>query len=129
MFICLENKRIRVKDGKGTLRTVEWQIQRSVHGPVIMRNQQKAIAMRVVGLDRPDITKQYWQMMRAKNLSEFLAGKADSNLGLANKHPRFNAKRQRLLRTPAASSQCRRSTVAGLMAMFYKMETNLPETT
>ncbi len=67
----IEHKRISVKKDNGTFRTVELKVHRSVHGPVIVRNQKKAIAMRVVGLDRPNITQQYRQMMRATHLKEF----------------------------------------------------------
>jgi len=67
----IEQKVIAVKNADGTFQTVELKIHRSVHGPVIVRNRQKAIAMRVVGLDRPNITQQYRQMMRANNLKEF----------------------------------------------------------
>jgi len=66
-----EQKLITVRQEDGAFRTVKLNVCRSVHGPVILRNQQKAIAMRVVGLDRPNITQQYWQMMRAKNVREF----------------------------------------------------------
>jgi acyl-homoserine-lactone acylase len=67
----IETKSILVKQNNGTFQTVKLNIYRSVHGPVIVRNQKKAIAMRVVGLDRPNITQQYRQMMRANNLGEF----------------------------------------------------------
>ena len=67
----IEQKLITVKEKDGTFQTVKLNVRRSVHGPVILRNQQKAIALRVVGLDRPNITEQYWQMIRAKNLREF----------------------------------------------------------
>jgi acyl-homoserine-lactone acylase len=67
----IAQKLIIVKKGNGTFQKTKLNVHRSVHGPVILRNHKKAIAMRVVGLDRPDITKQYWQMMRANNLKEF----------------------------------------------------------
>jgi len=67
----IEQKLITVKEKDGTFQTVKLNVHRSVHGPVILRNQKKAIAMRLVGLDRPNITQQYWQMMGANNLREF----------------------------------------------------------
>lgn len=67
----IEQKLITVKKENGIFKRAKLNVHRSVHGPVIVRNKKKAIAMRIVGLDRPNITKQYWQMMRAKNFKEF----------------------------------------------------------
>src|SRR5207247_1282681 len=46
-------------------------VKRSIHGPVIAEKQEKAIALRVAGLDRPGMLEQWWDMARAKSLAEF----------------------------------------------------------
>jgi len=42
-----------------------------VHGPVVAQGDDKALALRVVGLDAPHLFRQYWDMARASNLDEF----------------------------------------------------------
>ncbi len=66
-----ETQYIKVKKENGTFQEVPLKIRQSIHGPVIASGEKKAIALRVVGLDRPNITEQYWKMMRARNLKEF----------------------------------------------------------
>jgi acyl-homoserine-lactone acylase len=56
----------------------------SVHGPVIARNGNKALALRVAGLEQPSLVTQYWRMIKAHNLGEFIA----ANSALQN--PFFN---------------------------------------
>ena len=62
---------INVRQADGTLRPEQIVVQRSVHGPVVARKNDKAIAIRVVGLDQPGVLEQWWDMARAKNLTEF----------------------------------------------------------
>lgn len=62
---------LKVKQPDGTLREEKLMVQRSVHGPVIQKDNDKAIALRVVGLDQPGLLEQWWDMARATNLSEF----------------------------------------------------------
>jgi acyl-homoserine-lactone acylase len=47
----------------------------SVQGPVIARSNDgtKALALRVAGLDQPSAVTQYWGMIQADNLEEFIA--------------------------------------------------------
>jgi acyl-homoserine-lactone acylase len=46
-------------------------ISQSIHGPVIARKGDKALALRVTGLDAPSPVAQYWDMGRARNFKEF----------------------------------------------------------
>ena len=46
-------------------------ILQSVHGPVISQKDNKALAVRQVGFEQTQVFKQYWDMIRAKNLDEF----------------------------------------------------------
>ena len=67
----VERQVIQVKQADGSLRQEPLVIRRSVHGPVVAQRGGKLIALRVAGLDRPDMMAQYWDMMRARNLAEF----------------------------------------------------------
>lgn len=64
---------IRVRQPDGQLRDETLDVMQSIHGPVIARVKDKALALRVAGLDRPFVVAQYLQMMRASNASQFLA--------------------------------------------------------
>jgi acyl-homoserine-lactone acylase len=62
---------VRLPDG--SFRDETLIVKRSVHGPVVAEGRGKALALRVVGLDRPHIFEHYWNMLRATNLAEFEA--------------------------------------------------------
>jgi acyl-homoserine-lactone acylase len=62
---------IKVKEEDGTLAEETVEIKRSVHGPVISEKGDKAIAIRIAGLDQPHMIEQLWQIKKAKNLQEF----------------------------------------------------------
>ncbi len=67
---------LHVRQADGSRRTEELRIERSVHGPVVARRQQQALALRVVGLDQPHLLEQYWAMARATCLADFEAATA-----------------------------------------------------
>ncbi len=62
---------IRIKQPDGSLREKKLEILNSVHGPVVARKGNRAIALRVVGLYETDLIRQYWEMARATSLAEF----------------------------------------------------------
>jgi len=64
---------IRVRQPDGQLRDERLDVMRSIHGPVIARVKDKALSLRVSGLDCPFVIAQYLQMMRATNATEFVA--------------------------------------------------------
>ena len=64
---------LRVRQEDGTLRAEPLLILRSVHGPVLARKQDKAVALRLAGLDQPHLMEQYWDMIRATSLAQFEA--------------------------------------------------------
>ncbi len=68
-----ETQTLKVKQANGTLRNEQLVVQRSIHGPVVAQKDGKAVALRVVGLDQPNIMEQIWDMARASKLSEFEA--------------------------------------------------------
>ncbi|MDQ6701948.1 MAG: penicillin acylase family protein, partial [Pseudomonadota bacterium] len=77
---------IKVRQADGSLASQTIDIFASVHGPVIAQNPltHKALALRVAGLQQPALVTQYWRMIKAHNLDEFIA--ANSRLQM----PFFN---------------------------------------
>ena len=68
-----EEQILKVKQENGILRQEKLVVRRSIHGPVVLEKDSEAIALRVVGLDQPGVLEQWWDMARAKNLTEFEA--------------------------------------------------------
>ncbi|MGD9347610.1 MAG: acylase, partial [Candidatus Aminicenantes bacterium] len=66
-----ETVSLRVKQKDGTLREETLEIKRSLHGPVIAERGDKALAVRIAGLDQPHMIEQVWAMKRAQNLKQF----------------------------------------------------------
>jgi acyl-homoserine-lactone acylase len=62
---------IKVKQQDGTLQSEQLVIQSSIHGAVIKQEPGKALALRVVGLDRPGVLEQWWDMAKANNFKQF----------------------------------------------------------
>ncbi len=48
-------------------------IRESVHGPVVRELPGKALALRVAGLDQPNVMSRSWNMIRSHSLAEFEA--------------------------------------------------------
>lgn len=64
---------LKVRRTDGSLEERKLVVRRSVHGPIVAIKGGKALALRVAGLDAPLIVEQYWDMLRARNLTEFEA--------------------------------------------------------
>lgn len=81
-----ETQTIKIKQTNGSLRAESLVIQHSIHGPIIAdkKPEKKAIALRVVGLDQPNIMAQFWDMTRASNLKEFEAALKPLQLPMFN---------------------------------------------
>lgn len=60
---------VRQKDGTFTTEIV--QVQRTVQGPIIRRDDGAPIALYTAGLDRPFFLDQYWHMITSHNLPEY----------------------------------------------------------
>ncbi len=71
-----EEQTIQVRQPDGSLAEETLTIKRSVHGPVLSESGDRAIAIRVVGLDAAGAFEQYWDMARATNLDEFRAAQS-----------------------------------------------------
>lgn len=60
-----------VKQTDGTIKPQTIVIKNSLHGPIVSQTKDTALALRVVGLDRPYALKQWWEMAKAQNLAQF----------------------------------------------------------
>jgi len=77
-------EQIRILQPDGTLATQALDVASSIHGPIIAQRGNKALALRVAGLNAPSVVSEYWDMVRAHNLQEFT--EANSRLQI----PYFN---------------------------------------
>lgn len=62
---------LKIKQPDGTLREEKLTFERSLHGVVVAKEGEKAWALRVAGLERPNGVQQLLQMARAENLNQF----------------------------------------------------------
>ena len=62
---------LKVKQTDGTFREEKLIVKNSIHGPIIAQEENQAFALRVVGLDQPNMAQQFWQMGQATNLNQF----------------------------------------------------------
>lgn len=64
---------LTIKQSDGTTVQEPLLIRRSHHGPVVAQEGDKAIALRVVGLDQAGALEQWWAMAQAQTLGDFEA--------------------------------------------------------
>ena len=64
---------LKIRQPDGSMTEERLTIKESVHGPVVRELPGKALALRVAGLDQPNLASQYWNMIRARSLPEFEA--------------------------------------------------------
>ncbi|HTV32564.1 MAG TPA: penicillin acylase family protein [Methylocella sp.] len=69
---------IKIRQPDGTLASQTITILASIHGPIVAKRVDaqkttKMLALRVAGLGQPGMIKQYWDMIQANNLDEFIA--------------------------------------------------------
>jgi len=62
-----------VKLASGEIEERTLTIRHSVHGPVVGEAEDRALALRVAGLDAPYLGRQLWSMITATNMKEFEA--------------------------------------------------------
>ena len=65
------SKIIKIKQEDGTLLDKEIPLMKTVHGPVVNKTEDKVLALRMVGLDRPNMFLQWWRMINSANFNEF----------------------------------------------------------
>lgn len=63
---------ILLKQPDGSFKKETLTIRRAVQGPVFARADGTTVALRVAGLDRPGMLKEYWDMGMAHNLTQFV---------------------------------------------------------
>lgn len=66
-----ETFNLKIKQEDGSFAEQELVVKSSVHGAIIEEKDSEAKALRVVGLDQPEALSQWWDMAKAKKLSEF----------------------------------------------------------
>ena len=66
-------KVIKIKQDDGTMSEQEIPLLKTVHGPVVRQTKDKVLALRMVGLDRPDMFLQWWRMINSTGFDEFEA--------------------------------------------------------
>lgn len=62
---------MKIRQADGSLKEEPLTIRESIHGPIVKSLPGKVLALRVAGLDQPNIMNQYWSMLRAKSLAAF----------------------------------------------------------
>jgi acyl-homoserine-lactone acylase len=75
---------IKIRQADGSFSTKPVTVRASVHGPVVARRADRVLALRVAGLNSPNVVSEYWNMMLARHLPEFI--RANSRLQM----PFFN---------------------------------------
>jgi len=66
-----ESKTILVKQEDGSLGDTTFTMRRTIHGPVVKADQDKVLALRMVGMDRPNMMLQWWRMINSTSFDEF----------------------------------------------------------
>ncbi len=64
-------KTIKIKQDDGSLVEHEIPLLKTVHGPVVNQKEDKVLALRMVGLDRPNMFLQWWRMINSTSFNEF----------------------------------------------------------
>jgi len=64
-------KKLQIKKANGNLREHEITVLKTVHGPVVNQKENKVLAIRMVGYDRPNMFLQWWEMINSTNFDEF----------------------------------------------------------
>ena len=65
------SKTIKIKQEDGTMLEKEVQLMKTVHGPVVNKTDDKVLALRMVGFDRPNMFLQWWRMSNSSSFDEF----------------------------------------------------------
>jgi acyl-homoserine-lactone acylase len=79
-----ERQILKVKLPTGGFRKDTLVIRRSVHGPVVQEKHGKAIALRVVAIERGGADKEWWDMARAGSLAEFQTAIRQMQISVVN---------------------------------------------
>ena len=64
-------KTIKIKQNDSTWVDHTFPVMKTVHGPVVNRTDDKVLALRMVGMDRPNMSLQWWRMITSSSFEEF----------------------------------------------------------
>jgi acyl-homoserine-lactone acylase len=64
-------KVIKIKQEDGSLIEEEIPILKTIHGPVVNKSDNEVLALRMVGMDRPNLALQVWHMINSSTFNEF----------------------------------------------------------
>ena len=62
---------IKIKKDDGTVVDSTFTVKKTIHGPVVNATKNKVLAIRMVGLDRPNMFLQWWKMINSTSFDEF----------------------------------------------------------
>jgi len=65
------SKKIKIKQEDGSLIEQDIPLTKTVHGPVVSKKDGKVLALRMVGLDKPNAFLQWWHMINSSTFNEF----------------------------------------------------------
>lgn len=82
--LSVRHEQVKIRQADGSLVTQALDIYSSIHGPIVAQKNNKALALKVAGLNAPNMVTQYLDMLQAENLTEF--AEAESRLQM----PFFN---------------------------------------
>jgi acyl-homoserine-lactone acylase len=66
-------KTFKIKQADGSLKEERVELREAVQGPVFTRVDGTTVALRVAGLDRPFGIQEYWDLDKARGLTEFVS--------------------------------------------------------
>jgi acyl-homoserine-lactone acylase len=75
---------LKVRTATGALESRDLVLEQSIHGPVVARDGERGLAVRMAGLDRPHLLRQLLAMWRARDLSEFKVAVAQQQIPITN---------------------------------------------
>lgn len=78
------DKIIPVRQGDGSVTSDTLTVLKTRHGPVVAKKEDRVLALRVVGLDRPDMLLQWWRMANSSSLDEFESALKMAQIGFWN---------------------------------------------
>ncbi len=65
------SKTIKIKETDSTWTEHTFPVMKTVHGPVVKQTDDKVLTLRMVGLDRPHVSLQWWRMINSTSFEEF----------------------------------------------------------
>ena len=67
----IASKTIKIRQDDGTFIDHKISLMKTVHGPVVNTTENKVLALRMAGLDRPNMLLQWWRMINSTSFDEF----------------------------------------------------------